>query len=304
MASVVLATHNRREEVLRAIRSVVTQTVPVEIIVLDDASTDGTSDEIRRQFPEVSLHRLTQRRGGIANRNHGARLARAPIWISMDDDAEMPSPHTVEQTLRAFDHPRIAAVAIPYFEPTRPERVLQVAPSDTGRFVTSMFIGCAAAIRRDAFLAVGGFREALLHSAEESDVCLRLLDSGYVVALCRADAMVHHLSERRDRTGAFRLSTRNELLVTLWNVPMPDALPRAAINLQASLRGATRGRSLRAALQGARAAAHMAVSDRSDRRPISHSSYRLYRSLERQMGRARYRLQLEDIVPALPPLPT
>ena len=190
----------------------------------------------------------------------------------------------------------------PVAEPSLPGRSARAA--EGGRVITTMCSGCTAPLRSDAFLAVGGFREALLHRAEESDGCLRLLDSGYVVALCRADAMVHHLSERRDRTSAFRLSTRNELLVTLWNVPMPDAIPRAAINLQASLRGAARGGSLHAALQGARAAAHLAVSDRSDREPVSRSSYRLYRSLERQMGRARYRLQLEDIAPVLPPLET
>ena len=294
-ATVVISTHNRRDELLVAIGSVRAQTVPVEILVIDDASDDGTSEAVRERHPDVVVHRYETHRGYIAARNHGARLARAPVWITMDDDAEMPSPRTVEQTLAEFSDPRIAAVAIPYTEPAFPKPPPQTGP---GLLVTSMFIGCAGALRRDAFLAAGGFRESLVAHGEESDLCLRLLQRGQVVALGRADPMVHHVSPRRDSAGKLRQSARSELLVTYADVPLPDALTRAGINVAVHLRSAARQRRPAPVLRGFARAARDARHE--ERRPVSRSTYRLYRELERQAGSGRYRLTLGDIAGRLP----
>ena len=63
-ASIVIVTRNRREEALKAISSSLQQEYqPLEVLVYDDASTDGTSDAISERFPQVRLFRSPQRRG-------------------------------------------------------------------------------------------------------------------------------------------------------------------------------------------------------------------------------------------------
>ena len=119
-ASVIIATRNRRREVGRAIASALAQTADVEVLVTDDASDDGTAEEISADFPSVRLWRSERARGSLVHRNAMAEVARSPILISLDDDAELCSPRTVAQVLERFDDPQVAAVGIPFFDAPRP----------------------------------------------------------------------------------------------------------------------------------------------------------------------------------------
>ena len=115
-ASVVITTKNRRDELSAAIASALTQSAQPEVLVIDDGSTDGTSDMVRADFPAVRLERSTKSLGLIVQRNRAARLASGEIIFSLDDDAEFSTPGVVEQTLEDFDDPRIGAVAIPHVD--------------------------------------------------------------------------------------------------------------------------------------------------------------------------------------------
>src|SRR3954453_10382370 len=108
-ATILIVTKNRKNDLRKAVASALMQTAPLEVLVIDDASTDGTSDMIRSEFPSVRLHRVEQSQGYIGHRNRGAEMAAAaPIVITIDDDAGFNSAHTVEQTLREFaDDPAI-----------------------------------------------------------------------------------------------------------------------------------------------------------------------------------------------------
>ena len=59
--TVALVTRNRKNDLRRALHSVLEQDAAPEIVVLDDASTDGTSEMLREEFPSVSVHRHEQR---------------------------------------------------------------------------------------------------------------------------------------------------------------------------------------------------------------------------------------------------
>src|SRR5262245_18132055 len=119
--SIVITTKNRKESLRRTIVSAVKQTVPVEVLVVDDGSTDGTSDMVAAEFSQVRLERAHASRGLIVQRTRAARMSSADVIISIDDDAIFSSPWVVEQTLEAFGHPRVAAIAIPYIEPNKDE---------------------------------------------------------------------------------------------------------------------------------------------------------------------------------------
>src|SRR5207249_1976421 len=161
-------------------------TVVLQIIVMDDGCTDGTQELVRSEFPQVSYHRLSSGRGPSFQRNRGIELASSNIVFPLDDDTRFVSSRTAEQTLSDFDHPRVAAVSIPHINVRKDQVVRQRAPTADGIYVTHAFVGAAHAIRRDAFLRVGGYREHFFYMGEEGDLCLRLLHAGYITRLGRA----------------------------------------------------------------------------------------------------------------------
>ena len=114
--TVALVTRNRKTELRKALHSVLEQDASPEVVVLDDASTDGTSEMLREEFPSVSVHRQEHALGTTLARNLVTSLAGGDIVVHLDDDARFPSRTTVSQTVADFDHPRVAIVAIPFFD--------------------------------------------------------------------------------------------------------------------------------------------------------------------------------------------
>jgi len=172
LASVVITTRNRRVELEKAVTSAVAQVIDggIEVIVVDDGSTDGTADMIAAKFPQVKLHRFEQSHGYIVQRNYGARVARAPYIFSIDDDAIFTAPSIVAGVVTLFDQPRIGAVAIPFINVCQDANVtMQQAPDGPGSHVCPTYIGTAHALRRDLFLSLGGYRESFFHQGEEGD---------------------------------------------------------------------------------------------------------------------------------------
>lgn len=86
--SVIVPTHNRAQLLARALQSVVTQaTPPMEVIVVDDGSNDGTEEVVCTRFPEVQY--IRQNNQGVSNtRNRGIEAARGDWLAFLDSDDE------------------------------------------------------------------------------------------------------------------------------------------------------------------------------------------------------------------------
>jgi GT2 family glycosyltransferase len=281
-ATVVIVTKDRREDALRAVASAAAQQPEIEILLLDDGSSDGTAEAVRGRFPGVRVERFVESEGYIVRRNRGAELASGEILVSIDDDAEFPAPDVVAKTAEEFDDPRIGAVAIPYVD-LPDEKVRQRAPSPDGAHLVHRFRGTAYATRRDVFLGIGGFRTMLFHQAEEADYCLRLLDAGYVVRLGNAEAIRHHSAIRPPERGWF-YECRNSVLFAWHNVPMPQLVVQLA---KSSLHMLWLGRGVgRVGLfaRGLGAGAAAAFRDRRGRRPVRREAWRLYNRLGKRGG--------------------
>jgi glycosyltransferase involved in cell wall biosynthesis len=100
--STIIPTYNRRTQVLRAIDSVLAQTTPVdEIIVVDDGSTDGSTEAIRSRYgSRVTLFRQ-ENAGVAAARNRGMCEARGE-WIAFLDSDDVWFPTKLENQLEAI----------------------------------------------------------------------------------------------------------------------------------------------------------------------------------------------------------
>lgn len=87
--SVVITTFNRWQLLERAIFSALQQTIPCEVVVIDDASTDVTEDQIRKLLfiysERLVYHRLPENLGHSAAVNQGVKLATGD-WIKLVDD--------------------------------------------------------------------------------------------------------------------------------------------------------------------------------------------------------------------------
>jgi len=280
-ASVVITTKNRKEALRGALRSALEQVGQVEVLVVDDGSSDGTAEMVAQEFPAVRLIRSETSEGYIRQRNRGAQAARAPVIVSIDDDAEFTAADTVAVTLEEFRHPRVAAVAMPFVQERRGEDVLQRAPTRGHVWVTNAYIGTAHAVRRDVFLALGGYRQALEHLFEEPDFCMRLLGVGHVVRLGSAAPIVHHESPVRNVDRDLEHICRNHVLITWLNVPLPDALLRAGLIAGYAARAALLWRRPRPVRAGLTKAVAYARGHRGQRAPLSPALYRLYRRLGR-----------------------
>ncbi len=100
--SVVIPTHNRRAELVRAVESVLAQETPVdEIVIVDDASTEALGD-IAELDPRIRVVRHEANRGGAVARNTGVQNATCR-WIAFLDSDDTWLPHKLTRQLRMLD---------------------------------------------------------------------------------------------------------------------------------------------------------------------------------------------------------
>lgn len=195
--SVVLAAYNEEPVIARTLRSILASDYPLaELVVVDDGSKDGTSDEVRAvaaEDPRVVL--LRQPNAGKAHAlNNGVATATGDILVTLDADTVV-TPQTVTQLVRHFaidPDGRLGAVAgvvrvgnreknlltrwqaLEYVTQIGIERAAQDALG-----AISIIPGACAAWRKDAILAAGGYSTITL--AEDCDLALTMHELGYRV---------------------------------------------------------------------------------------------------------------------------
>jgi GT2 family glycosyltransferase len=280
-SSLVITTKNRKDDLRRAVTSAACQTEPLEIIVLDDGSSDGTAKMVSREFPQVRLVRSETSIGLVAQRNRGAVLASGDLIFSIDDDAEFSTPDVVAQTVKNFSHPRIGAVAIPYIEPKNSDLCFQRAPDTDAIWITESFRGTAYAVRRDIFNQLGGFRSDIVHQGEELDFCIRLLANGWFVRLGTADTILHHDAPRRDWRRMDFYGRRNDVLFAWRNVPSPYWPTHLIGTTLNGLRAAFSSRRSSQMLLGIVSAYRDIIFNTQSCSPVPKHTYRLHRILKK-----------------------
>ncbi|MBX3346185.1 MAG: glycosyltransferase family 2 protein, partial [Nitrospira sp.] len=163
--SVVIPAYNGTSRYLtEAIDSVRRQTLPAsEIIVVDDASTDGT-DALVQAIPQIRYVRHPQNSGQAAARNTGARLAQGPYVAFLDQD-DLWEPTFLEETL-ALLQPAAEAVLVHcdgYQVNERNEILEYDAAMKQQRSITQLLRGghdaatSGSLFRKTCFDAVGGY---------------------------------------------------------------------------------------------------------------------------------------------------
>ena len=280
-ATVVIVTKNRKDELRGAIVSALEQDVNPQILVIDDGSTDGTAEMVRAEFKEVELHSFPESLGLVVRRNYGARVAKAPIIFSLDDDARFSSTSIVSKTLSQFSSECIGAVAIPFVNVNQNPKVHQLCPKPNSTFVTYTYIGTAHAIRRDVFLEMGGYAEYLIHQGEEEELAIRMLDAGYFISMGSSDVINHLESPKRSCERMDYYGRRNQILFAMLRVPLPCITTYLVRMLLLAMRQIlATGRAKNMAL-GVVAGFTDAVKLWDRRKPVQLATYKRWRHIRR-----------------------
>lgn len=203
VVSIVVISRNEGEELARTIESIHANTrVPYELIVVDDGSTDGSTDFVR----ENTDWRLVRTRDqGVAKaRNLGARLASADVVVFADAHIRAPE-FWHEPVLDAVMLPDVAAVAPGIYSLEEPRRrgfgLATVGPDLHHRwlrkscdepYAVPVLPGCFLAMRREVFLETGGFDDGLYQlGGNDVELCLRLWTLGWELRVIPAVEVGH-----------------------------------------------------------------------------------------------------------------
>jgi GT2 family glycosyltransferase len=224
--AVVVASQNRRDELLASLPR---HEAPV--VLVDNASTDGSPAAVRAAHPEVTVVTLDRNRGAEA-RTLGVARAGTPFVAFADDDSWWAPGDLARAVAIMRAHPRLAVLNARIL--VGPEERLdpvcrEMADSALGTAADLPgpsllgFVACGALVRTEAFQAVGGFDPVVRFPGEEERLALDLDAAGWAMAYVDDVTVHHHPSPRRHAPGRRQAAIwRSRLLTALMRLPASD----------------------------------------------------------------------------------
>ena len=268
--SVVIPTHNTRDLTLAAVAAVQGAEPEAEIIVVDDASSDGTVEVLASRMPDAACVRSATRQGFSVTANSGLTRARGEVVVLLNSDTQV-RPGALAAMTRAFSQkPRLgvagARLIYPDGQPqwsggrfptqlwlavlvsgvaarrSRPRRAVS-----TGAAAVDWVTGAAMAVRREVLETIGPLDEGYAFYAQDLDYCRRAREAGWAVDLVADAEVVHHhgatIGADRGAAGGVRLDLLwSDLLryVTIHDGPGAGRRARFLMRSVLAARRATR----------------------------------------------------------------
>jgi GT2 family glycosyltransferase len=241
--SVVIATRNRRDRLM--------ETLPrhaAPVILVDNGSDDGGPDAVAAAFPHVTVVRLGKNHGAAA-RNAGVLLARTPYVAFADDDSFWTPGSLAHAAKLMAAHDRVGLLTgqvlvgpearIDPISEAMAAAPLGVPDGAPGPSVLG-FLACAVVVRRDDFLAAGGFQPRLHVYGEEALLAMDLAAAGRLLSYT-PELTVRHLPlpNGRDNGARRRIEARNQVLIALLRRP-PGVVARVTVAALRAEPGAVR----------------------------------------------------------------
>jgi GT2 family glycosyltransferase len=198
----------------------------LEIIVVDNDSSDDTLEMLTSRYPSVVILRQPKNEGAIEGRNIGVRKATGDICIFIDDDAEFIDSRAVSKSVKYFLRDgNLSCLSMQVID-ENDKIVRKLIPRRDRKKITddspgAMFAATGCAIRRSAFMEVGGFWKDLTpYFGGEPELSYRLLDKGYSI-LQTPHILVRHFQTPLERAPSRRMyyGTRNTPWLALRNLP-------------------------------------------------------------------------------------
>jgi N-acetylglucosaminyl-diphospho-decaprenol L-rhamnosyltransferase len=226
--SVICVTYQSRPHVVKSLRSTVRSAeaagVSVELIVVDNASTDGSADAANDAFPDAVILRNDTNRGFGAANNQAFGIARGAAWLLVNPDARLYAPAVAGLLAALGADPGLAAVGpsisgagvgraesggmLPGIRSMAGHFLFlnRLLPRDVGGPWRGWMVrrsrgtairsvewvsGAVVLLRPTAVREIGGFDESIFLYGEDTDLCARLVDRGWRVGLAPAARAWH-----------------------------------------------------------------------------------------------------------------
>jgi GT2 family glycosyltransferase len=244
LVTVVVVTWQQRELVLDCLESVAAQTLACRVLVVDNASTDGTAEAVRSRFPEAELVVLPENCGFAGGVDEAVRRVTTRFVALLNNDA-VADPGWLAASVRALEDPTVAAVTSKLLLAGRGGTVNNVGvvlldtgygadrglgEPDDGRFDQAVevfgFSGGAAVLRTLAVRAVGGFASDWFMYYEDTDLSWRLRLAGWRIVYEPGAVVRHRHAASSDPASSFFAfhNERNRLLMLLRDAPLSALL--------------------------------------------------------------------------------
>src|SRR5665811_1387112 len=202
--SVIVLSHNRIDEIQKNLPPLAEQTHQIELVVVDNASTDGSREflsHLKQKYPEMILVLSDNNLNVAGGRNTGFSKTLREFIVALDDDTSI-TIDTLKTVPEAFDrYPHAGILAFKVCHATTGE--LQNNLGDQPIAVAN-FHGAAFAIRKDLFDRIGNLDELCSFGAEEFDFSVRAHAAGYETIYLPEVIVYHNSFQRPGSAGADR----------------------------------------------------------------------------------------------------
>lgn len=216
-----------------------------EILIADNASTDGTKKWINKEFPNCRIVTFDKNYGYAGGNNRAVKYANGRILIFLNNDVrtdkqwltnlatsfENPSVAVAQPKLRSLENPEMfeyAGASGGYIDklgyPFCRGRIFDTIEKDKGQYDDTVDLfwasGAAFAIRKSVFIEAGGFDEEFEFHMEEIDLCWRIQKMGYRI-VSQPASVVYHLGGGSLPAASSRkvyYNYRNSLVMLLKNL--------------------------------------------------------------------------------------
>lgn len=246
--AVVILNYNGKKFLEKFLPTVIEHSSDVaDVIVADNASTDGSVDYMREHFPNIRLI-LNESNGGFSTGyNIALRQVEAKYYILLNSDIEV-TPHWIEPVIELMDNDESIAACQPkilsyndkskfeyagagggfidkYGYPFCRGRVFQHLENDNGQYddIIEVFwaTGACMFVRAEVYNEFGGLDDSFFAHMEEIDFCWRVKNLGYKVMYCPMSKVYHIGGGTLPKSSARKtyLNFRNNLSLLMKNLP-------------------------------------------------------------------------------------
>jgi N-acetylglucosaminyl-diphospho-decaprenol L-rhamnosyltransferase len=233
--TVIIVSWNVRELLRRCLESLALDRGTMDVIVVDNASTDGSPDMVRTDFPHVRLVRNDENHGFPAANNQGLGLSQGRTLLLLNPDTEVVGDALATMVSHMDAYPEVGALGPQLRYPDgslqssrrrfpslstalvestvvqewwKDNRILRRyymsdTPDDAIQPV-DWVVGACLMVRRQAYEQAGGLDEGFFMYSEEMDWCRRIKDAGWEIVYLPAATVIHHEGKSSEQVVAER----------------------------------------------------------------------------------------------------
>ncbi len=214
--SILVSTKNRIDDLrftLEKIKYLIDRE-DVECVVFDDGSSDGTSEYVKNNFPQIKLHQNLVSKGYLYCRNKMLNETKSEFAISLDDDAHFLSENPLEEIKLFFDkNPKCGLIAFRLFWSKNQPISTQTAEKSVR---VKGFVGCGHVWRMQAWKQIPNYPEWFVFYGEEEFASYQLFKKNWEIHYLSSVLVQHRVDLVSRKTNSDYITRLQRSLASGW----------------------------------------------------------------------------------------